>query len=41
MAELVSSSSGGVAAGPGTRTDDNAFVGAIVAKIDVGVAIAA
>ena len=41
VAKLVSSSSGSVAVCRGTRTSDNAFVVAIVAKLDVGVAIAA
>ena len=41
VAKLVSSSSGSVAVCPGTRISDNAFVVATVAKLDVGVAIAA
>jgi len=40
-AKLVSSRSGSVAVRPGTRNSDNAFVVVIVAKLDVGVAIAA
>ena len=40
-AKLVSSSSFIVAVSRGTRNMDNAFVAAIVAKLDVGVAIAA
>ena len=41
VAKLVSSSSGSVAVSPSTRNSDNAFVLAIVAKLDVGVATAA
>ena len=41
VAKLVSSSSGSVAVSPGTRTSDNAIVLATVAKLDVGVTVAA
>ena len=41
VAKLVSSSSFSVAVSPGARNIDNPFVEAIVAKLDVGVAIAA
>jgi len=41
VAKLVSSSSGGVAVCPTTRTGDNAFVLPILAKLDLAVAMAA
>ena len=40
VAKLLSSSRFSVAVSPGTRNIDNAFVVAIVAKLDVGVAAA-
>ena len=39
VAKLVISSSGSVAVSPGTRSSDNAFVVAIVAKLDVAEAM--
>ena len=41
VAKLVISSSGSVAVSPGTRNGGNAFIVGIVAKLDIGVAIAA